>query len=210
MDADDRCDPTRFARQVEHLAAHPDCVLVGTGHRYVDERGVHTGTRRIARDPDAIRAAAWFGNPIAHPTVMIAPGRAADEVRYSAGHPDAEDFELWLRLGEHHDLANLPEPLVDYRRHDASVTASSTSADRASSITALAEHAGRCGWPAAEAQAIAAATFNAVQAGIGLRRFVAATARLNIRNLRSPIVSRRALAARSAVALASYARRTLR
>src|SRR5512135_1833139 len=39
MDADDVALPERFARQVEYLRAHPDCVLVGSRVQLVDPEG---------------------------------------------------------------------------------------------------------------------------------------------------------------------------
>ena len=37
---------------------------------------------------------------------------------------DSEDLDLWLRIAEHHALANLPEPVIDYRVHGQQATAS--------------------------------------------------------------------------------------
>jgi hypothetical protein len=34
----------------------------------------------------------------------------------------AEDYDLWLRVSERHDLANLPETLIEYRFHDEQVS----------------------------------------------------------------------------------------
>jgi hypothetical protein len=33
-----------------------------------------------------------------------------------------EDYDLWLRLDEHHDLLNIDEPLLLYREHPGQVT----------------------------------------------------------------------------------------
>ena len=34
---------------------------------------------------------------------------------YSIDYPAAEDYELWRRIAADHDIANLPEVLLDYR-----------------------------------------------------------------------------------------------
>src|SRR5687767_7363254 len=39
MDADDRCDPTRFSKQLAFLKDHPEVGMVGTQFRYVGTYG---------------------------------------------------------------------------------------------------------------------------------------------------------------------------
>jgi hypothetical protein len=36
---------------------------------------------------------------------------------YDPGARYAEDYDLWLRLSDHHTIANLPDKLVSYRMH---------------------------------------------------------------------------------------------
>jgi hypothetical protein len=42
---------------------------------------------------------------------------------YRAGLEGAEDYDLWLRISERAQLANLPEFLLSYRRHSTSASA---------------------------------------------------------------------------------------
>ena len=56
-------------------------------------------------------------NHLVHPSVMMrsAAVRAAGGYNHSALR--VEDYELWLRLGAHGVLANIPAVLLDYRMH---------------------------------------------------------------------------------------------
>ena len=60
--------------------------------------------------------------------------------RYATG--GAEDYDLWLRMSVEHNLANLPNTLLRYRRHSGSLTASAMFLDRYAfnSACAVANH----------------------------------------------------------------------
>ena len=123
MDADDLCRPDRFAKQVAHLDAHPDCVLVGSRVLVVDPAGLPIELLGHEQAHDEIDAAhlgcRW---PVVHPAVML----RADAVRRVGGYRQEfdtlEDLDLFLRLAEVGRLANLPDVLLHYRKHFASVT----------------------------------------------------------------------------------------
>ncbi|MFT8242525.1 glycosyltransferase [Roseomonas sp. BN140053] len=117
MDADDVAAPERLARQVAALEAAPEVALLGTGWRVVRADGQ---PRRDVSPPtgsEAIRAALVRANPIAHPTVILRRAAVLGVGGYRPAFRLAEDFDLWLRLAERHELRNLPEPLLDYREH---------------------------------------------------------------------------------------------
>lgn len=194
MDADDVAEPSRFERQLAHLEAHRDVAVVGTGYRYIDADGTPTGRRRTEGGPHRLRAAVWFGNPIAHPTVMFAIDRLDAPPRYAAGHPDAEDLELWLRLMRRHDLDNVTEPLLRYRRHATSVTTGAPEPGRRSAIELLAREAP---WPPSLSRWIARRTYDANHADVGVMSFLAGALILNVVNICRPAAPRRALARRS-------------
>jgi hypothetical protein len=50
----------------------------------------------------------------------------------------AEDYDLWLRLAEQHDLANLPDVLLHYRVHGGQATARAAEAVAVASLVAQA------------------------------------------------------------------------
>ena len=123
MDADDLALPERFAKQVAHLDAHPDCVLVGSRVLLVDPDGLpirHLADERTHEQID--HAHLNRGWPVVHPAVTM----RLDAVRQVGGYRDQyntlEDTDLFLRLAEVGRLANLPDVLLHYRQHFASVT----------------------------------------------------------------------------------------
>jgi glycosyltransferase involved in cell wall biosynthesis len=117
MDADDVAWPDRLARQMALLTSEADVVAVGTGWRVVDADGTARRVVRPPASPDAIRAALRRSNPIAHPTVLMRREAVLAVGGYRAAFRQAQDLDLWLRLAEHHDLRNVPEPLLDLREH---------------------------------------------------------------------------------------------
>jgi len=120
LDADDRACPERLALQVDYLARHPAVAVVGGAARLVGR-----GRSRIAHrplEPDAVRVALERENALIHPSVMF----RREAVLALGGYRDvalqAEDYDLWLRVSERHDLANLAETLIEYRFHDEQVS----------------------------------------------------------------------------------------
>jgi glycosyltransferase involved in cell wall biosynthesis len=117
MDADDLAEPQRLARQVALLAAEPQVVVVGSNYVVVDAAGNRRETSRLPTTPEAIRAALPASNPLAHPTVMMRRATVMAAGGYRRAFLQCEDYDLWLRLAERHDLRNIDEPLLLYRQH---------------------------------------------------------------------------------------------
>jgi glycosyltransferase involved in cell wall biosynthesis len=122
MDADDIALPERFARQLAYMDAHPECVALGCRIYVIDCDGAPLrAQRRIHCTHEEMDAAQLQGKPgvIMHPTAMI----RRDALRRINGYRQPlEDFDLWLRLAEVGKLANLPEILLHYRLHPASMS----------------------------------------------------------------------------------------
>jgi len=123
MDADDVCMPERFARQVEFLNANPQCVAIGCEAMMIDPAGREIGVkghplthREIDDRLMQVREA------MTHPAVML----RAETVRRLGGYrshlPVSEDYDLFLRLAEVGELANLPDVLFHYRLHAGSIS----------------------------------------------------------------------------------------
>ena len=123
IDADDYCLPTRFAKQVQYLDAHPNVVLLGTETFILEDGKVRRERQRGDADPAVVRWRSLVSNPIGHPTMMFRADAAAslgtylrEEFKY------AEDFDFSHRLLRVGDLAVLPENLVIYRHHRNNLT----------------------------------------------------------------------------------------
>lgn len=125
MDADDVCMPERFARQLTYLDDNPDVVVVGTRCILIDAGGHPICVSRNEISHEDIDAAILMGfgalRGFSHPTVMMRCSAVKDVGGYDPRFPSAEDIDLFARLAEVGRLANLPEPLLQYRQHHASV-----------------------------------------------------------------------------------------
>ena len=59
----------------------------------------------------------------AHPTVMIkSEVLKMNKVKYNPKCEPAEDYEMWTKLSEYGKLANIPDILIKYRRHEYQTT----------------------------------------------------------------------------------------
>jgi glycosyltransferase involved in cell wall biosynthesis len=130
MDADDVALPRRFERQLDYLRRHPECVAVGTRVLVVDPEGwpIHVWDSPPAHEEiDGRHMAAdneVGATAIIHPTAMLRRQAVEAVGRYRPAYGQAEDFDLWLRLAEVGRLANLPDVLLQYRRHPQGLSAS--------------------------------------------------------------------------------------
>src|SRR5262245_2251394 len=123
MDADDISLPYRFTRQVDYLRMHPACVVVGCGTLMIDPDGDPICEHRPHTDHATILETLTNGTHgvIAHPTSMMRRDALLRIGGYRETYEPIEDFDLWLRLAEVGELANIPEPLFRYRQHHASI-----------------------------------------------------------------------------------------
>lgn len=121
MDADDVCEPFRFAAQRALLESHSALAGCGAGVRYFPRHHLRDGARRYeewlngAVEPEEVAREIFVECPLAHPTFFL---RSA-AVEAVGGYQDRgwpEDYDLVLRLwragGE---LANVPQVLLHWR-----------------------------------------------------------------------------------------------
>jgi glycosyltransferase involved in cell wall biosynthesis len=114
MDDDDLCRPERLERQVAFMESRPEVAACGTW--VLARGGAREQVWRFPVDPDEIRCHLLFHSVLPHPSVML----RHDAVRrfdlyYDEAFRYAQDYELWQRASAHVRLANLPEPLLEYR-----------------------------------------------------------------------------------------------
>jgi glycosyltransferase involved in cell wall biosynthesis len=122
MDADDISVPGRLARQVAFLHSNPSIAAVGSAVQLIDAEGAVVG-RLIPRLSAAeIREALLSGSALFHPTVMLRRQALVDIGGYRAAFVAAEDYDLWLRLSEQAELANVSDVLLHYRVHEEQVS----------------------------------------------------------------------------------------
>lgn len=121
MDADDESMPDRFKKQVEYLESHPDIGVLGTATlTFGNSRSVIT---RYLPTHDGLLTLLFFNSCMCHPSIMMRKSiLEPDKIRYDEAYKNAEDYDMWTRLAAVTKLANLQEPLLKYRIHEAQLT----------------------------------------------------------------------------------------
>jgi GT2 family glycosyltransferase len=148
MDADDVSVPHRLQTQVEYLDAHPACIAAGAWIEVVDEAGLHLGLKTFVETHDEISAALLRGvSPIAHPTIVVRRDVLRDAGGYDARCYPSEDLDLWFRLAESGELANVGEALLQHRRHKAAIGVREREKMKAMALTICNEARSRRGLP---------------------------------------------------------------
>jgi glycosyltransferase involved in cell wall biosynthesis len=124
MDADDICLPNRFAKQVEWLDEHVDIVAVGSAVYHVDGDNNCLGAFSPPCDSIDVGFALLYTFPFYNPSLMIRGAVLYDNnLRYDEGFvSSAEDYDFMSRLAVHGKMENMPDVLLLFRQHQASVT----------------------------------------------------------------------------------------
>ena len=119
MDADDISCPSRLEQQVAFLDADPGCVAVGCDLDVIDEAGEPIGALEFPREHREIVEALTSRSALslAHPSVVMRTDACLAVGSYRAVTFPGGETDLWLRLSGVGHLANIPEPLLKYRRH---------------------------------------------------------------------------------------------
>jgi glycosyltransferase involved in cell wall biosynthesis len=121
LDSDDVACPTRLERQVGFLRAHAEIRIVTSSVAVISEDSRPTGAVWGHAGADhAIPAMMLFGNCLATSTVMVDRRLLVGE-RFDASLNPVDDYDMWLRLLDRTCVACLPEVLVRYRIHPASL-----------------------------------------------------------------------------------------
>jgi hypothetical protein len=116
LDADDVALPDRLLRQADFLDAHPSVGAVGGAAITIDGDGRRISTRRYPTRNRTIQSTLLRHNCMAHPSVTMRRG-CLEAIGGYGSLRTSEDYNLWLRLSERFELANLAEPVVLHRLH---------------------------------------------------------------------------------------------
>ncbi|KAF1012486.1 MAG: hypothetical protein E5299_01169 [Burkholderia gladioli] len=122
FDAGDLAVPGRLAKQRAFLATHPRVACVGTWTQVVSREGRPLFMLTPPTDPVRLRRTRFLRSPLVHPSVMLDIQRVLEVGNYRIKYPAAEDLDIFLRLMEHYDCANLPERGLYYELNERGIS----------------------------------------------------------------------------------------
>lgn len=131
MDADDISLPYRLSLQVDFLERNEKVGLCGTQiFEFVNNDTTLTVSSYPLEDRH-LRVGLLFNSIVAHPTAMFRRSLIeSEDLRYDADYVPAEDYHLWYRMSKLTQIANLPQVLLKYRRHENQITQRATDIQR--------------------------------------------------------------------------------
>ncbi|HEY1802813.1 MAG TPA: glycosyltransferase [Terriglobales bacterium] len=122
MDADDIAAPERLRLQVAFLEKNPGVGVVGGATEWIDAAGDSLRRETFPTGNQEIKSALEVHCPFCQPSVLVRR-EAFDLVGgYRAAFAPAEDYDLWMRISEHYECANLSDVLLKYRIHPQQVS----------------------------------------------------------------------------------------
>ena len=124
IDADDAYRPGKLRRQVEFMDAHPDVAVCGTAAVKVDGEGREFGLFTPPLRREDVAFSIYHRVPVCHVSVMMRRDMVLDCNGYDERYRYAADYALWSTLlKQGHRIANLAEPLMNYREFRESLGA---------------------------------------------------------------------------------------
>ena len=141
MDADDVAMPERFALQHARMVQEPELAVLGSFFNIMDRDG---NIIRLYDDlpltPAEARSAVG-GFLVAHPAVIMRRDAVLKAGGYRKAFCHAEDYDLWLRISDlGYAIANLSQPLLNWREHGDNVCEAHWEAQGRSVILARLAH----------------------------------------------------------------------
>ena len=123
IDGDDASMKDRLSLQIEFLRRNGHVGLLGGAVDLIDSKGRRFDRDGCPLDDSDIRRALDQGCCFYHSAVMF----RTDAWRVAGGYRKAflyaEDYDLWLRMAERYQVANLPDALTSRRIHGQQVSA---------------------------------------------------------------------------------------
>jgi cellulose synthase/poly-beta-1,6-N-acetylglucosamine synthase-like glycosyltransferase len=124
MDADDVSLPERLAWEFDFMEAHPEVGVVGGAVECIDAAGRVLTTWSNPTENQMIQLALNEGCLLRQSTVLMRRDAFVALGGYRAPFAQAEDYDLWLRLAERYQLANLEQVVLRYRLHPSQISVS--------------------------------------------------------------------------------------
>jgi len=138
LDSDDIALPHRLQLQLKAMVRHPEIGLLGSQFERLGEQESGFPSKLPCDHDDIVDALLHARHALCHPTIMM----RTETIKSIGGyweHPIAQDWDMYLKMGEHSRLANLDEVLLKYRIHTGSLNG-----QKLASIRRLQRYAADC------------------------------------------------------------------
>ncbi|NPT42385.1 glycosyltransferase [Paraburkholderia sp. 1N] len=122
IDAGDRSVPQRLAKQRVFMELHPQVAGLGMWTQVVTREGKPLFMLTPPAEPNEIQRLRFFRSCLAHPSMMLRIDAVRAVGNYRAAYPSAEDLDLFVRLMERYDCANLPELGLYYELNEGGIS----------------------------------------------------------------------------------------
>jgi len=119
LDADDYLDESALFVLSDYLDRHPDVALVYPNFIYVDEYGNYLGIenrKRIGSESEVLDLPAHGACTLIRKRILKTLGG------YDEAFDRQDGYELWLKVVNNYQVANVTTPLFFYRQHGSSLT----------------------------------------------------------------------------------------
>jgi len=131
LDSDDLWMPAKLARQARFMRENPACAISQSAEMWIrNGRRVNPGRRHHKRAGDIFIDS--LGTCLISPSAAILTRELLEEVGgFDEDMQACEDYDLWLRIAERHEVGLLDEPLVVRRAgHPGQLSAIMPALDR--------------------------------------------------------------------------------
>jgi len=123
LDSDDAwCDPEKLEKQYNFFENNPEYALIGGGVIVVDENGKEMKRYLDPNGNKDLKKMMLVKNPFAQSSIMYPRQLVIDLGGYDIDLSGIEDYDLWMRIGKKHKVANLHKYVLKYRVHGGNIS----------------------------------------------------------------------------------------
>lgn len=146
IDAGDLAVAHRLAKQRARMESSATLAALGMWTQVVNRAGEPLFVLRPAAEPARLRRERLLRSPMAHPSVMLRVDAVRAVGNYRVQYPAAEDLDLFLRLMDRYDCANLPEIGLYYELNEGGISATKRRRQIVSTLRLQAVHLNAFNW----------------------------------------------------------------
>lgn len=122
QDADDISLPSRLMWEVDFMGKHPEVGFLGGAWEWVDAEAKSLWVDNVLTENHELQSALLTCCPFIHTSVLMRREAFALVGGYRTTFAQAHDYDLWLRMSERFQCANLKQVVVHYRIHPHQVS----------------------------------------------------------------------------------------